>query len=429
MSDSIFDPNNSFPESKDVYFNIPLYFKLEENGGTHEFKSFHEVGTFAYNERVKWVELFGKEKSDIPFIQQIIDTQLKTPTTVCEAAEAVLNNDMSVLEGASIIRNELNNYLCYKCIHSEGTLGQMAKTMFHYEPMLLGIVAGASGSAKMEDAAKFASSAEGESYTFGYAFTMQYCTSLRPEMLDDRVSETLRKINRIVHCVDMADRQLAHITEEQETFQRSVEEAATQLQTYRNDVAEYVSKLVNELKQTADNAVTEMWNQLNLIQNDHERQLASLRQSVSSRIRYGTALDYWNNQLAINQKSSNQATLWYVISGVFSIILMCLMGIVAKKYMNGSLYISMIILMLPILASGGLFYMLIQSRSRFEKNIAQSQEKISLLETLASLETENKVQDKERVEIVESVFKTNINTNNTETVETQTEEPNNSSEK
>ena len=43
-------------------------------------------------------------------------------------------------------------------------------------------------------------------------------------------------------------------------------------------------------------------------------------------------------------------------------------------------------------------FMLIQTRTRYEKAAAQAQEKVSMLETLAALETEGKAKDEERKE-------------------------------
>ena len=152
-----------------------------------------------------------------------------------------------------------------------------------------------------------------------------------------------------------------------------------------------------------------MWDQLNLIQNDHERQLASLRQSVASRIRYGTALDYWNDQLNQNQTKANQMTGWYVISGLFSVTaVLAIVAGISFKLTNISTFMTIVTLGLPILIACGLMFMLIQTRTRYEKAAAQAQEKVSMLETLAALETEGKAKDEEREGILENIFKTSF---------------------
>ncbi len=407
MNDSIFSPENTFAPSKDIQFNIPLHVELEDNGGTVEFKSFYEAGRFAYDELKAWIDLFGKETADKGFLQNIIDFQLHTPRTICAVAESVLNGETPPTDGFSVIRKELNNYLSYKCIFSGGTIGKMAVVMYRYEPMLMGIVAGASGSASLSDVIEYSSHADAESFTFGYAFTMHYRTNIQPEMLDGKVADTLRKINHIIRRVELADKQIKPIAQEQLALQQNIEEARRQLQTYRSDVAEYISRLVAEIKQTSDSAINEMWNQLNLIQNDHERQLASLRQSVSSRIRYGTALDYWNAQLSLNQAKANQMTGWYVISGLFSVTFLGLIGFLVKKYMaQVASFVPFMLLLLPLTVACGLFWLLLQTRSRYEKAAAQAQEKVSLLETLAALETEGKAKETDRDGVLESIFKT-----------------------
>lgn len=398
-----------FDKERDIPFGVPIHIELDDNGGIVELRSFYEAGVFAVNELQAWHDIIGTETSDKPFIQKIIDFQLQTPRSILEAAQAVLNMEMSTAEGFTIIRKDLNAYLGFKCIHSQGTLGQMATIMYRYEPMLMGLLAGATGAASLADAAGFGTSADAESFTFGYAFTLQFRTNVQPEMLDGKVSETLRKINGIIRRVELAEKQIKPIENEHFALQQGIEEARRQLQIYRNDVAEYVSQLVAEIKQTSDSAVNAMWDQLNLIQNDHERQLASLRQSVASRIRYGTALDYWNDQLNQNQTKANQMTGWYVISGLFSVTaVLAIVAGISFKLTNISTFMTIVTLGLPILIACGLMFMLIQTRTRYEKAAAQAQEKVSMLETLAALETEGKAKDEEREGILENIFKTSF---------------------
>lgn len=407
MNDSIFSPECTFASAKDIPFNIPLHIELDDNGGVVELKSFYAAGRFAFDERAAWIKLFGKEKADKPFLQNIIDFQLQTPRSVIKTAESVLNGETSPGAGLSMIRHELNNYLCRKCIHSKGSIGSLAAIMYRYEPMLMGIVAGAAGSAALSEAEGYDSRADMESFAFGYAFTMHYQTKIHPDAAEGCVSETLRKINAVVRRVEQADKQIEPISNEQIVLNHNIDEARRQLQTYSTDVKEYLSRLVTEIKQTSDSAVNEMWNQMNLIQNDHERQLASLRQSVSSRIRYGTALDYWNAQLNLNQTKTNQMMGWYVISGLFSVLLLGLFGVLVKKFMAGTAaFVPFFVLLLPMVVAIGLFWLLMQTKKRYEKAAAQAQEKVALLETLAALETEGKAKEDDRNSILESVFKT-----------------------
>lgn len=399
----------SFENVKDIPFSVPIHIELEDNGDTVELHSFAEAGLFAASELKAWRDIIGSEKSDKPFLQKIIDFQLQTPRSVFSAAKAVLCGEMTPAEGFSIIRKDLNAYLGFKCIHSQGTLGKMATIMYRYEPMLMGLLAGATGAADLSEAAGFSTSSEAESFTFGYAFTLQFRTNIQPEMLDGKVSETLRKINSIIRRVESAEKQIKPLENEHLALQKGFDEATRQLQSYRNDVAEYVSRLVAEIKQTSDSAVNAMWDQLNLIQNDHERQLAALRQSVASRIRYGTALDYWNEQLKQNQTKTNQMTGWYVISGLFAIIaVLTIVTGISFKMPNISTFLTIVTLGLPILIACGLMFMLIQTRIRYEKAAAQAQEKVSMLETLAALETEGKAKDEDREGILENIFKTSF---------------------
>lgn len=410
--------DNPFNKEKDVLFNVPIHIELDDNGGVVELRSFYEAGLFAASELKAWHDIIGKEEADKPFIQKIIDFQLQTPRSIFSAAKAVMDCEMTPAEGFSVIRKDLNAYLSFKCIHSKGVLGQMASIMYRYEPMLMGLLAGATGAADLTDAAGFSTSSDAESFTFGYAFTLQFRTNIQPDMLDGKVSETLRKINSIIRRVELADKQIKPLENEHFALQKGIEDASRQLQSYRNDVAEYVSRLVAEIKQTSDSAVNAMWDQLNLIQNDHERQLASLRQSVASRIRYGTALDYWNDQLIQNQTKTNQMTGWYVISGLFTVTtVLAIVAGISFKMTNISTFMATVTLGLPVAIACGLMFMLIQTRMRYEKAAAQAQEKVSMLETLAALETEGKAKDEDREGILENIFKTSFSQPSSATAE------------
>ncbi|MCQ2965235.1 MAG: hypothetical protein MJ250_00660 [Alphaproteobacteria bacterium] len=409
MSENIFAENSSFSLANDIQFNTKIPFKLGENGKIVEFNSFYEAGKFGYEEEQHWINLIGKDSSDIPFVDKIISAQLTTPRDIASTAQAVLNKEISVPEGFSIIKRKMNNYLCYKCIYSTGNIGCLAKTMYHYEPMLLGLLAGALGAVSLDEVS-YKEPADNEGFSFGYAMTMQYCTNIRPEMLDHQVNESYRKITQIISRVEIATQKIDDIENDNLSLRHSIDEANSQIQTYRNDVEKYIQQLVMDVKQTTDRAVSETWEQLNSIQSNHEQQLATLRQSVSSRIRYGTALDYWNNQLSQNQKQSNQMTIWYILSGLFAALLMGLMGILAKKYMSGT-FSQILAMLLPFLSSGGLFYMLLQTKNSYEKNKIFAKEKVDLLETLASLETEESINSSESRTVLQGIFKTTFTSN------------------
>ena len=393
-------------KEKDMPFSVPVHIELDDNGGVVELHSFYEAGLFALSELKAWSEIIGKEKTDKPLFQKVIDFQLQTPRSILGTARAVMECEMTSAEGFAVIRKDLNAYLAFKCIHSKGVLGRMAAIMYRYEPMLIGLIAGATGAADLSDASGLESPSDAESFAFGYAFTLQFKTNIQPDMLDGKVSETLRKINSIIRRVELAEKQIKPLENEHFALQKGFEDASRQLQSYRNDVSDYVSRLVAEIKQTSDSAVNAMWEQLNLIQNDHERQLASLRQSVASRIRYGTALDYWNDQLFQNQTKTNQMTGWYVISGLFAItaVLAIVVGL-SFKMTNFSTFMTTVTLGLPVAIACGLLFMLVKTRMRYEKAAAQAQEKVSMLETLAALETEGKTKDEDREGILENIFK------------------------
>lgn len=417
---SMFDPEAMFDRARDVPFMVPYHIELDDNGGTVDFKTFYEAGVWAYEELKAWRDIIGTETSDKPFIQRIIDAQLRASRSIYTAAESVLTGRMSATEGFTLIRKDLNAYLTYKSIHSQGTLGKMATIMYRYEPMLMGLLAGASGSADLADAKGFSTSADAESFTFGYAFTLQFRISIQPDMLDGRVSEILRKINAIIRRVEHADKLLKPLESEQYNLQHAIEESVRQLQSYRADVEQGLSQLVAETRQTSDSAVSEMWDQLNLIQADHERQLASLRQSVASRIRYGTALDYWNAQFSLNQGKTNQMTAWYVISSLFFMLIIILISFIYMK--TNSTTIAASAFGLTSLLAAGLIYMLLQTRTRYEKAAAQAQEKASMLETLAALETEGKAREKDREGILENIFKTTFTPSSPASPSVQNEE-------
>ena len=180
----------SFDKEKDIPFSVPIHIELDDNGDTVELRSFAEAGLFASSELKAWHDIIGSEKATKPFLQKIIDFQLQTPRSVFSAAKAVLSGEMTPAEGFAIIRKDLNAYLGFKCIHSQGTLGKMATIMYRYEPMLMGLLAGATGAADLSEAAGFSTSSDAESFTFGYAFTLQFRTNIQPEMLDGTIPKS-----------------------------------------------------------------------------------------------------------------------------------------------------------------------------------------------------------------------------------------------
>ncbi len=163
INSGAFSAEFPFDKERDIPFGVPIHIELDDNGGVVELRSFYEAGLFAASELKAWHDIIGTETSDKPFIQKIIDFQLQTPRSILEAAKAVMNTEISAAEGFTIIRKDLNAYLGFKCIHSQGTLGQMATIMYRYEPMLMGLLAGATGAASLSDAAGFGTSADAES--------------------------------------------------------------------------------------------------------------------------------------------------------------------------------------------------------------------------------------------------------------------------
>ena len=87
---------------------------------------------------------------------------------------------------------------------------------------------------------------------------------------------------------------------------------------------------------------------------------------------------------------------------------MAIVAGISFKLTNISTFMTIVTLGLPILIACGLMFMLIQTRTRYEKAAAQAQEKVSMLETLAALETEGKAKDEEREGILENIFKTSF---------------------
>ena len=102
-------------------------------------------------------------------------------------------------------------------------------------------------------------------------------------------------------------------------------------------------------------------------------------------------------------------TGWYVISGLFAITaVLAIVAGISFKMTNISTFMATVTVGLPVVIVCGLMFMLIQTRMRYEKAAAQAQEKVSMLETLAALETEGKAKDEDRKGILENVFKTSF---------------------
>ena len=409
-------------ENPDVAFVTPFRIDLGENGGETVFKTFAEAAAWASAEVGAWNEIIGREKSDKPFEQRIIDAQMHTPKTLCDIARSVLNKQTSVAEGTTLIRRGMTTYLTYACIHSCGTLGKTAAVMYRYEPMLMGLLAGASGSAGIEDTKGYDNASDAESFTFGFMLSLQFRIAIPQDMMDSRFNETAKKINTLSRRLLPSETTLKHMDEEQAVLRRDLDESMRLLHAYKQEVEQCLSRLITEAKQTSEYAANELWNQMNVLQTDHERQLASLRQSVSSRIRYGTAMDYWNKQLVVNQTKTNQTTLWFVISGLFAVftLVMVTIGLAKFAFLKEMPVVTVPLFAMIIGITGVLSFMLLQSKTRYEKAAQLAQDKVSLLETLASLETEGKVKDGARDVLLEKIFLTNFPASGEKTEKTPT---------
>ena len=276
--------------------------------------------------------------------------------------------------------------------------------------MLFGLLAGASGSAVLESTKEYPESSDAEAFTFGFLAALPFRTTMPTEMMETRLNETTRRINSLCKSLLPAETTLRNMDAEQSALRHDLEDARHRLVLYKQEAEQYLSRLVAEAKQTSEYATTELWNQMNAIQTDHEQRLAQLRQSVSAQIRYGTALDFWNGRLKENQNKANQTVLWFIISELFALVTMIMItaGVSKLSLFKTSPWMSSPLFLLIIGVAGVLGYMLYQSKTRYEKAAIQAQEKVSLLETLASLETEGKSGDEDRAKLLEKIFSDNF---------------------
>lgn len=391
---------------RDVPFVTPLKMSLGDNGGRADFKSFGQVALWAQAEIDAWREIFGDESSEPDFERRIIEKQLATPRSMFSIANAVLKKEISVAAGTSAVRRSLTTYQTYECIHSNGLLGKTAKIMYRYEPMLMGLMAGATKSAGIDEAKQYADDADTQSYTLGYMMALQFSTTIPEDLLDGRFNDMMKKINTLAHRLLSTSDGLDKIDQEQALLQRNFEEAARTMQLYKTEAEQTLKRLIAEARDKSEKVLTAYAGQIDAVRRDYESQLAALRQSVSGNIRYGTALDYWNARLNTNQTKANQTTLWFVISGLFAVLTMIAVtvGLAKFSYLRETPLASVPLFLLIIGVTAGLGWMLYQSRTRYERAAQASQEKVSLLETLAALETEGLVNGDAQESVLEKVF-------------------------
>ena len=397
-------------QNEDIDFVTPFHTDLGDNGGEVIFRSFSEAAAWAAAEITAWNEIIGRETSGKDFERQIIEAQMRTPKALLDIANSVLQKQTSVAQGTTLIRRGMNTYLTYDCVHSNGVLGKAATVMYRYEPMLMGLLAGASGAARLDDTKGYENASDAESFTMGFMLALQFRMTLPQDAVDSRFNETAKKINTLSRRLLPSETTLKHMDEEQTVLRRDLDESMGLLQTYKTEVEQTLSHLITQAKQTSEYAANELWNQMNVLQGDHERRLAALRQSVSGRIRYGTALEYWNHRRAENQTKTNQMTLWFVISGLFSIftMIMITVGLAKFSFLKEMPAATIPLFILIIGVTAVLSFMIFQSKTRYEKAALYAQDKVSLLETLASLETEGKVKDSAREALLEKIFTANF---------------------
>ena len=391
---------------RDVPFVTPLKTSLGDNGGRVDFKSFGQVALWAQAEIDAWREIFGDETSERDFERRIIEKQQDTPRSMFSIANAVLRKEISVAAGTAAVRRHLTAYQTYECVHSNGLLGKTAKIMYRYEPVLMGLMAGATKSAGIDEAKQYADDADTQSYTIGYMLALQFSTTIPEDLLDGRFNDMMKKINTLAHRLLSTTDGLNKIDQEQALLQHNFEEAARTMQLYKNEAEQTLKRLITEARDKSEKVLTAYAGQIDAVRRDYESQLAALRQSVSGNIRYGTALDYWNNRLNTNQTKANQTTLWFVISGLFSVLTMIAVtvGLAKFSYLRETPLASVPLFLLIIGVTAGLGWMLYQSRTRYEHAAQASQEKVSLLETLAALETEGLTSGDAQESVLEKVF-------------------------
>jgi Mg2+ and Co2+ transporter CorA len=396
--------------SKDVSLSSPIYLELRDNGGFVKFRTFQDALNWANEELDAWryISVCEVSAEDTDFVEDIINQQTAAAENIAEASKDAIGGQIGVDDATSAIRRYLDVYAVFNCIHSRSVLGKMAITMERHYPMVLGMLAGATASANPEAGRNFINPSDAEAFTFGYALALPFRNTNRPETMSDKVSDAERRVDNLVKRLEPTEATLSRLNEEQTSFRLVLTEAKEQVEQSKRRLEDAVSQMSDETRSMIEKSVDGMWAQIDELQIEHESQIASLKKNISSHLKVRASVEYWVDVANAHATRASQAIGWFIITGLFSI-----MAVVATAYglnrsglipKTGVDFISLCAIGLPVFVSVLLLIMIAKSKSRHEKMASMAEERVAMVETFTSLESEGKAKDSERHLMLKALF-------------------------
>ncbi len=386
----------------------PIFFNLSDNGGQVAFKIFQDVLIWADEELSAWGYLAASTQGqkNIP-TEEIVLRQLSVAENMIAVATSAINRQIDTKEAEAVIRRCLDAYASLNVVHSSSTLGKMAITMERYRPMVLGMLAGATGSAPPEAGRSLMKASDSEAFTFGYALALQFRIGSRPDNIAGKISGSEIRIDSLLERLEPSEHALKRIGEEYKTLRSKVDEARNSLDRLNRDAVATASQMLEQTQKTLEKNIETMWAKLEEIEENASNRISATGVSKSSKAR--STIDYWHDVSRYHSVKSSQATTLMIIIGVVAVISEVIISYGLMRsgvILRGGLdFVAIASLGLPFVVSVLLLSLTAKSQQKHENIANNAQEKVAMIETYESLEAEGAASHEEKIMILKSLFK------------------------
>jgi len=412
-------------------YDISIHMDLGENGGVVAFRTVEDVKKWAEMEFDAWKFLSLSGKSDTPravSIMEIIERQMAVAENLMEAARGCMALKMPVADAESQFRRYLTDYATVKAVHRDSVLGRMIQTMKDYSAMVLGMLAGAVGSATPDTGRLFPEDADVEAFTLGYALGLQFKIGSRPDIAAERLNDLEIRLDNVTDRIAKIDSTVKKSLEEHEYFSHKMGElvdgAAEDRKTLNKEYHEELTSVRDrgdalkaacdaELKKIVADAKEEMRREradfeaeIKAVKDYNVRQLENIEEVCLKKMRLKPSVEYWMDMSRINTVKALQLTVWFGIIGLFGVG--SLMAIAFALYRSGLLAshaVTWSVMGLTVFIFVVLLSVLVKSRILHEKSAIDAQRKVLMIETLESLENEGRLTSDDKLAFVKDLMK------------------------
>ena len=412
-------------------YDISIHMDLGENGGVVAFRTVEDVKKWAEMEFDAWKFLSLSGKSDAPravSIMEIIERQMAVAENLMETARSCMGLKIPVADAESQFRRYLTDYAMVKAVHRDSVLGRMIQTMKDYSAMVLGMLAGAVGSATPDTGRLFPEDADVEAFTLGYALGLQFKIGSRPEIVSERLNDLESRLDSVTERSAKIDSTVKKSLEEHEYFSHKMREltdgAAEDRKTLRRDYdAELTAarddrlavkdkcdaelkKIVDDAKDEIRRAKADFETEIRVVKDYNVKQLENIEEVCLKKMRLKPSIEYWMDMSRINTVKALQLTVWFGIIGLFGVG--ALMGVAFTLYKTGlltSVAVSCSVMGLMVFIFVVLLSVLVKSRGLHEKAAIDAQRKVLTIETLESLENEGRLTADAKIAFVKDLMK------------------------